>query len=185
MHHTVSARSANIAAAASLITGLGIAGYGTLTDDLARTVAGSCLLTIALLLAALLSIRGWIIDTQSEREALARAISNADDERVRYVAGLAALEMERQRVLRDGAIEREQNLAHLKAARAALREQFEEERTRLICESLETAVKLIAGGLLEDRPEPAGHAKIISMPAPTRQREAQQDDVRDGGAGRP
>lgn len=181
MHHTVSVRSANITAVASLAAGLGIAVYGTLNDDLPRTVAGSCLLTIALLLSALLSIRRWIIDAQSERHALARAIRDADDERTRYVAAQAALEMERQRVLRDAAIEREQGLARVKAAQEAMREKFEEERSQLICESLETAVKLVEGGLLEGRPEAAGHAKVIAMPAPTRQREAQREGVRDGG----
>ncbi|MFD7016029.1 hypothetical protein [Streptomyces sp. NPDC059928] len=182
MHHSVIVRSATIAAITSVITGLSIAVYGTLNDDLPRTVAGSSLLTIALLLSALLSIRSWIIDAQSERHALARAIRDADDERTRYVAAQAALEMERQRVLRDAAMEREQSLARVKAAQAAMREKFEEERARLICEALETAVKLVEGGLLEDRSEAVGHAKVIAMPSATRQREAQPEGVRDRDA---
>ncbi|MER5559638.1 hypothetical protein ABT071_13635 [Streptomyces sp. NPDC002506] len=182
MHHTVSVRSASITAVASLVTGLGIAVYGTLNDDLPRTLAGSCLLMIALLLSALLSIRKWIIEAQSERDALARARRDADDERLRYLAAQAAVEMERQRIERDAAMEREQGIVHIKAVKAAMEEQFEEQKAQLICQSLETAYDLYVRGLANSHQEPAGHAKVIAMPAPTRQREGQPDQVRDGGA---
>ncbi|MBX7464873.1 hypothetical protein [Streptomyces sp. NPDC057910] len=182
MHHTISVRSANITAAASLTAGLTIAVYGTLNDDLPRTVAGTCLLTIALLFSALLAIRRWIIDAQSERDALARAARDHNDEKLRYLAAQATIEMERQRIERDAAMERERGIVHIKAVKAAMEEQFEEQKAQLICQSLETAYDLYVRGLANDQPETAGHAKVISMVELTRQREGQPDQVRDGGA---
>ncbi|MEV5942742.1 hypothetical protein [Streptomyces sp. NPDC051994] len=163
-------------AAVSLALGLALSGFGIARDDLARTVAGSCLMTTALLLSALLAIRRWIINAQVERYALSRSLRDTDDERARYMAAQAALEMERQRILRDAAAEREQSLVRLKAARAAMREQFEGERARLICQSLETAFELVQSGRMNPRRD-ASHAKIIDFPEQVQQA-AQRESAR-------
>jgi hypothetical protein len=190
MLRTAGTKGINALAAVSLAVGLALAGYGVARDELARTVGGSCLMTTALLLSALTAIRRWVINAQVERYALSQATREADAERARYMAAQAALEMERQRIMRDAAVEREQSIARVKAAQAAMRERFDGERARLICESLETAVKLVRAGLLEPS-APGVQAKVIGFPKQPPQRERtqtsqpEQVEALDRGTGHP
>lgn len=136
----------------------------------------------ALTLLVLTCVKRWITTTQAEREQLAAATRAADDERLRYMAALASVDLERQRVRRDAVAEREQNLVRLQAAQTAMRERFEQERAQLICDTFETAVQLVASGVLND-PEPGDHAKVIGLfpdQHPARHRE--QEPTRERGA---
>ncbi|MYZ37517.1 MULTISPECIES: hypothetical protein [unclassified Streptomyces] len=131
---------------------------------------------IALTLIALVSIRKWTTDTHAERGRLAEAMREADTERGRSVAVQAAMEVERARIRRDAAAELERMEARLRAERQAIRDQLEEERARMACESLGIAFRMIKAGLLEDRPAEE-HGKVIGFPGAARAREEADCDA--------
>jgi adenylosuccinate lyase len=115
-----------------------------------------------LTLIILAYVKGWITDTAAERARLAAATRHADELATRYLAGMAGLEIERQRVRRDAEAEREANLQQLKAAQAAMTERMEEERAKIVVDSLNTAFRLINSGAM-DEPKAAEHAKVIDL----------------------
>lgn len=155
-----------------MTVGISVVLYGVAVNDLARSLGGACLTMTALTLLALVAIKRWITDTSAERTRLADATREQDSERVRLFALQAALEQERQRLLRDAAADREQNAARLEAERASLREQFEDERAALMCESVETAYAMFKAGLL-DAPRAASVA-VLSFPDQSPQRAAER-----------
>lgn len=167
-----------------MMAGFGLVLLGIVLDDIARSLGGAVLVMTAAILLFLSAVKGWTTDTQAERARLADATREADAEHMRYVAAQAALAVERQRVQRDAAAEREHNAARLAAERTALRDQFEEERAQLICKTMETTVHLYRAGMLDDKPEPA-HAKVIDLlphQEPARHRAA--ESTHDRGATR-
>lgn len=138
-------RATAVTAAVALTTGLAAILYGVVRNETARALGGVALITIALTLIALVAIRRWVTDTRDEQRQLAQATREAQDERAKYIAAQAALENERQRLMRDAAADRARNTAALRAEREAMRQEFEEERAKLVCETLETAVQLVRG----------------------------------------
>ncbi|MEV6074979.1 hypothetical protein AB0L80_07710 [Streptomyces sp. NPDC052069] len=155
------------AAGAALITsaGLSIVLYGIITENLERTVGGAIFTMTALTLIALVMIRRWITTTATERQRLGDAVREADAERMRYVAAQAALEVERSRLRRDAAAEREQVNARLATERDAMDAQFEERRAELVCTTMETTVRLYRAGHF-DPSDPASFARVIGFPTP-------------------
>lgn len=145
-----------------MMAGFGLVLLGITLDDIARCLGGAVLIMTAAILLFLTQVHRWTTDTQAERARLAEATREAEADRMRYVAAHAALTVERQRIRRDVAAEREHNAARLAAERRMMRDQFEDERDLLICKTMETTVHLYLAGLLDDKPEPA-HAKVIGL----------------------
>lgn len=155
--------------------GLTVVVYGTLRDDLARALGGTCLTLAALTAIALILIRRWIVDTSDERRILAAAQREAERERARYFAAQAALENEQGRLARDRAAERYADAAKLKAERDAMAADFEDRRGTLIAETMEATIRMIRGNKLNP-PKPI-EGNLIPFPhqqaarAPERSRE--------------
>nr|WSZ97322.1 hypothetical protein OH820_18120 [Streptomyces sp. NBC_00857] len=135
----------------------------------------------ALTLVALVSIRRWTTDTHAERVRLADATREAETEKSRYIAGQAAMEVERDRMRRDAASGREQLEIQLATARQALADQLEEDRAKISCDALEAALIMLPGLLSEGRPE---HGTVIGFPAQPARHQRAQEPKRDRGATR-
>jgi len=144
-----------------MMAGCGLVLLGVALDDIARTLGGAVLIMTAAILLFLVAVRRWTTDTQAERTRLAEATHEAEAEHMRYVAAQAALAVERQRIRRDAAAERERNAARLATERKAMRDQFEDERDKLICRTMEQTVHLVRAGLLDDKP--TKDAKVIGL----------------------
>lgn len=183
MDVTAGTRATAVSAALIMTGGIAVVLYGIIRADIARALGGACLTMTALTLIALVSIRRWTTNTQVERQRLADATRDAEIERTRYVAGQAALEMERERVLRDAASEREQVAARLRNDQATMRNQFEDERATLQCESFEAGASMALRGLF-DRPAPSAHGKVVSFPFPS-QPARERDEIGDRGVSQP
>lgn len=149
-------------AGAALASGLAVVLYGTLRDDLARALGGTCVTLTALTVIALILIRQWIVDTSEERRALADATRRAADVRDRYVASQAALECEQTRLTRDRATERYADAALLKTEREAMAADFETRRGNLIAETMEATLLMFQGGKFN--PEATGAGNLIHFP---------------------
>lgn len=164
MDITAGTKATAVAATAVMTVGIGIILYGIVRNDLARSLGGACLTMTALTLLALIAIRRWTTDTQVERRQLADSTRAAEVEHTRYIAAQAALELERGRVLRDARTERDRMEVQIKAAHAAMRERFEQDRAKLICDTMETTVQLFRTGAFD--PLPAEHARgqVIDFP---------------------
>lgn len=145
-----------------MVAGFALVLLGVTLDDIARCLGGAVVIMTAAILLFLTQVRRWTTDTQAERNRLADATREARAEHMRYVAAQAALTIERQRIHRDAAAEREHNAARLAAERKAMRDLFEDERETLICKTMESTVNLVRAGLLDDKPAPA-HAKVIGL----------------------
>ncbi|MFI5525039.1 hypothetical protein [Streptomyces platensis] len=169
------------AAIASLTAGIALLAHGLNTDSTARTTGGICLMSCALLFAALLAIRTWVIDTSQERSQLHDATRAADAERERYQAAQFAVRAERERMRRDAAAAERRTEATLTSERAAMREQFEEERNALIASTFETAVRLMRAGILD---APAAHQDCV-IPFPAQGHPAEGEATRGRGVTRP
>lgn len=162
MDLTAGTRATAVGAALITSAGLGIILYGIITDDLKRAIGGAIFALCSLSFIALVVIRRWITDTNAERRRLDDAVRTADADRMRYVAAQAACEVERARVRRDVAAERELLAARLEAERAAMDKQFEEKRAKLICDTTEAAFLLFKDGF-PDVSAPEG-ARVIGFP---------------------
>ncbi|MGA6223531.1 hypothetical protein ACPESV_24740 [Streptomyces umbrinus] len=166
-------------ATAGLTGGLAVALYGTLANDLARTLGGTCLTLTALTAIALILIRRWIVDTKDERRILAAAQRQAEGERSRYVAARAALENEQGRLNRDMAAEKQGLAARLHHEREALRGEFEERRAGLIAETMEATVMMVRGGKFDVEKKPSGN--LIPFPQQHQSAELQRERSREHG----
>ncbi|MFD3917193.1 hypothetical protein [Streptomyces sp. NPDC058603] len=169
--------------------------YGVAQNDLARSLGGACLTMTALTLIALVSIRKWTSDTYSERNRLADATREADQEKMRLVAAAAAQEAEIQRIRRDAVAAREQLEARLtaerqamheqlEAERKAMREQLEVDRARITCEAMEAAFALLPGMLAEQKRSATRGGAVIGFPTQAHQRADSESSARDHGATR-
>jgi hypothetical protein len=132
-------------------------------QDLARSLAGACLLLTSLTFIALALVHRWITDVSDQRRTLAEAQAAAEGERSRYFALEAALEGEHARLSRDLAAKEARLAAQVDAERRALEATFEARRAELICETTDAVVKMIHGGKLA--PAPAAPGNIIRFPA--------------------
>ncbi|MEU0991078.1 hypothetical protein [Streptomyces sp. NPDC005953] len=149
--------------------------HGATIDSLPTCLAGLALTLVALTSLVLIFVRHWTSDTRAERARLGEATRDASAVSARYLAAQAALDSERQRLLRDTAAERERCKAQLEAERAALLQEFEESRARIACEAFEAAVVIWRKGI----PKEAQHAKVIGFPTQERERERERPRSRD------
>lgn len=169
------ARATVVAAALTATAGISLILYGVARDDLACALGGASVTTVTLTLVTLTAIRRWITDTQAERSRLAESIRSATDERTRYIAAQASIEMERQRLSRDAAADRAQTHAVLAAERAKMQDDFDDQRAQLVCDTLEAGVELMrkhkAAEATQER------ARVIAFPKQEGER-ARSRDVR-------
>lgn len=157
-------------AAVILAAGFGIIGTGIIQSDPVKSVSGVCLAITALTCVALIIIRRWITDTSAERARLADATREAREERLRYVASLAAVDAERTRVRRDAATSTSRQRAQLDADRQRLEAAFERDRERITTEAFQTGALMERAGLLRE-PTPAPVTRLF----PLAQRERSAD----------
>lgn len=165
------------AAGAAMAAGLAVILYGTLRDDLARALGGTCLTLTALTVLALALIRRWVVDTRDERRILAAAQREAVAERSRYFAAQAALEIEQGRLNRDMAAERAGLAARLKAERDAIAADFEERRATLIAETMEATLLMVRNDKLAPQPS----AKLIRFPHQQAEQQPERERSREHG----
>ncbi|MFF2189300.1 hypothetical protein [Streptomyces sp. NPDC058155] len=145
--------------------------YGVARNDLARSLGGACLTMTSLTLIALVSIRRWTTNTDAERRRLGDATREAETEKTRSIAAQAAMEVERDRLLRDAASRRARLDAQLKTERKAMRDQLEADRAQIAIEALEEAFRLIRGGLCDPSKQP-GEGTVIEFPEQPSERPA-------------
>jgi hypothetical protein len=118
---------------------------------------------VGLTLSVLVFVRHWIVDTSTERTALAAAQRQAQDERTTYIAAKAAVVNEHQRLTRDVAAARAAISATLASERSKMRAEFKEERATLSAEAFQTGVEMERAGMLKPGAQiPAG--KLIRFP---------------------
>ena len=166
-------------AGTALVAGLAVVLYGTLRDDLARALGGTCVTLTALTVIALVLIRRWIVDTSEERRILAAAQREAERERSRYFAAQAALENEQGRLTRDRATERLADAARLKVERDAIAADFENRRGALIAETMEATMRMVRGGKLA--PDAPASGTLIPFPHQQAHRQAERERSREHG----
>jgi hypothetical protein len=134
------------AGGAATVGGLSVVLYGTLNNDVTRTIGGTCITIVALTIVALILLRHWIVDTSEERRILGAAQRAAQAERARYFAAQAALENEQGRLHQDMAAERASLTARLQAEREAMAAEFEEQRASLVAETMEATFLMFHNG---------------------------------------
>ncbi|MFI8278571.1 hypothetical protein ACIGBH_27595 [Streptomyces sp. NPDC085929] len=144
----------------------GIVAYGIVDSSIPASVGGGLAGIVAAAMMALAKSRIWAVNTSAERRQLEDARQQVNDERTRYVAASAAQRAEHQRCLRDLEGDRAHLKAQAKAAQAAMERRFEDQRERLIVESMETGVRLYLAGLLNAPEQTPGDV----VPFRTRQR---------------
>lgn len=159
MDLTAGTRTTAVTSAVVLTTGLTAILYGVARGDLTRSLGGACLAMTALTALTLIAIRRWVTDTSQERKTLAAATREAHAERNRYFAAQAALENEQGRLNQDMATARARIAASLITEREAMRREFDEERAKLVCEAMETAVRMMRAK------KPAARGDVIPFPA--------------------
>lgn len=183
MDLTAGTRATAVSAAVVMAAGMAVVLYGVAKNDLARSLGGACLTMTAVTLIALVSIRKWTTNTDAARSRLSDATREADNERTRYIAAQAALEVERQRVQRDAASDREQMAVRLASEQAAMQEQFEDDRATLVCETMEQTVLMYRAGAF-DPPSQHDRGRVIGFPDRLVQQAAAAERARDHGATR-
>jgi len=160
---TTARNTATAAAAGAFVAGVAVALQSARHDHVAGSIIGSCLVLVALVVVVLVLVHRWVADVATERAALSVAQRQAVDERTRYIAAQAALENEQTRLNRDIAAERASNDARLKAERAKLRDEFEEERAQLAADAFQTGAEMERAGML--RPDRERHrGNLIAFP---------------------
>ncbi len=162
------------AVATALCGGVALALNGILHDQIPHSLGGVGAVMIALTTAALLVIRRWVTDTRTERGLLATAQREAQTERARYIAAQAALESERTRMSRDLDAEQAALAERARVERDALEAEFEERRADLICETMESTVRMFHDGKFA--PDTRRDATLIQFPN-------QQQEPRSRGRG--
>lgn len=183
--HSTRASTAALAAGAVLALGAAVVAWGIAGDDLARSIGGGCITLTAGTLLALAKIRVWTTDTRVERQRLADLQRAATDERTRLVAAQGALEQERSRLLRDASAAEQAAAARLVAAKAAMEEKLEEERSQMAVDSLDVAYKLIKAGLLNPRSTRSNVLHLIQQSTRHQDEAPQAQPTRERGVGHP
>lgn len=175
MDLTGGTRATATAAGTILLGGLSLTLYGTIRDDFAHALGGTCLTITALTVIALVIIHRWIIDTSNERRILAEAQAKAQDECARYVALQAALENEQGRLRQDVNAELAAINERLEVERRKMDADFEERRNDLISQTMEVTVRMFHNGKFA--PEAASRGSVIPFP----QQEPQRQRAREHG----
>ena len=182
MELTGGTRVTKSTAVAASLAGLALLGKGVLKDSVPSTMAGSCLIIVALTAISMALIRTWVSDTTDVRNAMAASQRAAERERSRYIALQAALESEQGRLNRDMAAARQCMARDLVAEREALRGEFEEKRATLVSETMEATFHMFRGGKFATDATTAG--QLIQFPrqeqaaAPQRERSREHGKVR-------
>lgn len=166
MSLTNSARITAATAATTALGGLATTLHGAINDSPARAIGGVGLTMTGLTTIALILIRRWVTDISDDRQALAAAQCEAQQERSSYFALKAALENEQGRLSQDLATERRDLEARLVAERQAMADDFEAKRGNLIAETMEAAVLMMCNG--EFAPAATSQGKLIRFPHPER-----------------
>lgn len=170
-------RALLVLGALGVTAGGGVTGYGVITNDPARSLAGTCLTVTALVVIALITIRRWVTDTHTERARLANAVRAADEDRARAVAAHAAVEAERNRVVRDARAERARNAQTLAAERDAMQTEFDAQRAQIAAVALEQAVALLKGKIGAQAPS---RERSRVLPFPQQSERARARDAHQG-----
>lgn len=179
MVSTIGQRVSATAAWTTAATGAIAIVYGVFRDDIPSSIGGAALTVTALLVIALITIRRWIADTSLERRGLAEATQELSTERAKYLTAEAAVQMERQRTLRDAAADRVRGTAALNVEREAMHDAFEEQRAELVCRTIEATVKAVRSGTF-DVSTPARVKGVVTQLFPQQQPERARE--RDHGA---
>jgi hypothetical protein len=166
-------------AAAVMAGGLLVVLRGTLHNNLAHAVGGTCLTLVAFAAIALILIRRWIVDTSEERRLLAACQREAQNQRTTYIAAQASLEVEQGRLTRDRAIQIRADAARLKAEREAMVADFEEKRAALVSETMEATFRMMQGGKLAA--PTAVESKVIQFPHQHPQHQPERGRSREHG----
>ncbi|MFE3031509.1 hypothetical protein ACFXKY_07660 [Streptomyces canus] len=175
MSFTASSKMATAEAIGVLIAGFTVIAYSARNNHTAGTIAGACLVLCALTLMSLVRIKEWVTNTSQERRTLSDATRAADEERNRYVAAKAALEIETSRRQRDMAAERASIEARLAAERTKMRQEFEKERATLAADAFRTGVEMERAGMLKPGAPHVGNLIQFPKDLPTQQRERSRE----------
>lgn len=167
-------RALAILAFGSFATGMAVVIHGIITDNAARSAAGASLSITSLTFFALCQVKRWITSTERERDRHLDAARASDDERTKYIAAQAAMQIERQRMQRDATAERKQLAVRLATEQTAMRARFQEERDTLVCETVVATLQMVREDGLLDNQAPEAHAKIIGL-FPEQQQVLQRD----------
>lgn len=173
MDLTGGTRATATTAGTILLGGLTLTLYGSIRDNVAHSVSGTCFTIVAITVIALLIIRRWVVDTSDERRRLAEAERRAQDEYASYIALKAALEVEQGRLRQDISAEHAALNERLAVERAAMQEEFELARTELSNEAMRIAFSWVKGGKV--RPPERARTNLIPFP----QQDPQQERARE------
>jgi hypothetical protein len=164
-----------------MLGGLTLTLYGVLHNEVPHSLSGVGAIMIALTLLVLLVIHKWVTDTRAERELLAASQRETQAERSCYIAAQAALVNERSRMRRDLDDERAAILMVANREREALLAEFEENRARLVCETMEATVRMFHNGKFA--PDTRRGGTLIQFP--NQHPQTQRNQPREHGVGRP
>jgi hypothetical protein len=179
MDLTSDTRTTAAAAAVAMLGGLGLILHGMWRDQPTHSLAGVVLSMIALTATILAVVHHWVTDTRAERIALAAAQREAQAERARAFAAQAALENEQGRLYRDLAGERAAIRGRLEVERAAMQQEFEESRSQLVAEAMETLASWMVSGKVSPPERQTGN--LIRFPKQQPVQAPQRDRSREHG----
>lgn len=167
-------------AAAVFLAGAFLLTYGAANEHLPHTLAGATTTLVGVISGSMILVHRWVTATSAERRALLDARLRADDERARYLAAQYALAKEKDRLRRDAIAASRRVDVELQRQRDVLRQQFADQRTDLICETIESTYRMIKDGKLLDPPARSAARGRAVIPFP----EQPADRERTRGRGR-
>jgi hypothetical protein len=144
-------------AAAGITIGTAGLAYTVPTGHTEGSVLGAAVLVVSAIAISVRVVLTVITDTSAEKARLT-------DERLTYLAAQAALESERTRIRQDLEAGARASAQQIRAERAAMRQQFEEERHAVQRHGFEVGVRLALGGGLTAE----GEIPANVLPFPTR-----------------
>ncbi len=168
MDLTGGTRATATTAGTILLGGLALTLYGSIRNNTAHSVSGTCFTGFALTIIVLLIIRRWVVDTSEERRRLAEDQRRTQDEYASYIAMKAALEVEQGRLRQDISAEHAALGERLAVERQKMEADFEERRAALISETTEATFMMIHNGRFAPA---APSATLIPFPQQDPQRE--------------
>lgn len=152
-----------VIAVALFLLGASLTALGAVTDSLPRTITGITAAISSQIAFSLCMVHRWTTNTAAGRAALHDATVRAEREHAKYLAAQFALEQETERVHVDGIAAAARVDQTLKRERAAMQQQFDDQRGELICRTAETAISLHLRGLLNTERE---HGRVV-VPFPS------------------
>lgn len=145
----------------------------TWADHPAQAAGGSAVTVTALTMFALPCIRRWILEAGDLRDVALGQIGEAQKETARALAAQAAVEVERGRMRRDAAYDAQRSAAAIATEKRRLQEQFDADRTEIMCNAYEAGVRHALAGVLE-APERPGGRSVVPFPSPAARSEQLQ-----------